>query len=111
MNLDLTAIGVLISLALNSVNLLANVRSMLSAGEKKLEEKVAKIEKDQVEHDRRIQTVEGEIKHMPDKDSFQRMQLDLTELKGQIASALKSSEATERATRRVEDFLLKRGGE
>ncbi len=111
MNLDLVTTGVLISLALNSVNLLANIRSMLSAGEKKLEARVAKIEEGQADHGSRIQTVEGEIKHMPDKDSFQRMQLDLAELKGQIASALKSSEATERATRRVEDFLLKRGGE
>lgn len=111
MMLDMTAIGVLISLALNSVNLVATLRSILSAGEKKLEGRVEKVEKNQVDHDRRIQSVESDIQHMPDKDSFQKMQLDLAELKGQINSMVKSSEATERATRRVEDFLLKRGGE
>jgi TolA-binding protein len=100
-----------LNLALSSLALLGHAKGYFSSGEKKLEGRVETLERHQVDHDRRIQSVEGEIKHMPDKDSFQKMQLDLAELKGQINSMVKSSEATERATRRVEDFLLKRGGE
>jgi len=59
-----------------------------------------------VTHDRRIQAVEAELQHMPSKETVHKLQLDLTEMKGQMASMVKSSEATERATRRVEDFLM-----
>lgn len=56
----------------------------------------------------RTQTLESELKHMPSKDMVFKLQNDLTEMKGQVATMIKSSEATERATRRVEDFLMNR---
>lgn len=59
-----------------------------------------------VGHGSRIQRLEDQIQHLPSKDTVHQLQLDLTEMKGQMTSMVKSSEATERATRRVEDFLM-----
>lgn len=58
-------------------------------------------------HASKIQKLEDEMRHMPDKETVHKLQLDMTEMKGQMNSIVKSSEATERATRRVEDFLMK----
>lgn len=57
---------------------------------------------------KRTQSLEAEIKHMPSKEMVFKLQNDLTEMKGQVMTMVKSSEATERATRRVEDFLMNR---
>ncbi len=81
----------------------------MSQGEKQLDERLSKVEAKLVEHDRRIQSVEGDMKHLPNKDTVNKLQVDMTDLKGQIALIAKSSDATERATRRVEEFLLKHG--
>lgn len=111
MIIDMTAIGVLISLALNSINILVQLRTMLSSGEKKLDERLGKVETWTSALERRVQTAEADIRHMPDKDTVQKLQVDLAEMKAQMTAMVKSSEATERATRRVEDFLIKRGAD
>lgn len=61
-------------------------------------------------HDRRIQSVEDGIKALPSKDDFHALRIDVTEIRGQVASSTKSAEATERGMRRVEEFLLNRAG-
>ncbi len=92
-----------------------HIKTWMSSGEKVLERKVEvlSVAADEVEdkltqHDRRIQTLEDEIKHLPDKDAIHQLQLDLAELSGHVATLAKSAEATERTTRRVEEFLLNR---
>ena len=57
-------------------------------------------------HASRIQKLEDELQHLPTKDAVHELQLALMKMEGQIATMVKSSEATERATRRVEDFLM-----
>ncbi|MFT4162844.1 DUF2730 family protein [Shinella sp.] len=57
-------------------------------------------------HASRIQKLEDELQHLPRKEAVHELQLALTKMEGQIATMVKSSEATERATRRVEDFLM-----
>lgn len=56
----------------------------------------------------RTQTLENEFRHMPDKDMVHKLQNDLTEVKGQVNSMVRSSEAAERSLHRLEDFLLER---
>lgn len=62
------------------------------------------------EHGHRLTQVENNVRHMPSKESVHQLQIDLTEMKGQIGVMAKSSEVTERTTRRVEDFLMSRKG-
>lgn len=106
MNLDMTAIGVLISLALNSINLIANVRTMLSAGEKKLEEKLTKAESKLIEHDRRIQTVESEIKHLPDRASTHRMELALSDMNGRFSALEEKLKPIAATSERLHELLM-----
>jgi len=105
---DVTAIAVLISLALNGINLLTQFRTMLSSGEKKLDERLGRVEDKLTKQEQRLQETEAEIRHMPDKETVQKLQIDMAEMKVQLTAMVKSSEATERATRRVEDFLMNR---
>lgn len=103
---DVTAVAILISLALNGINLLTQFRTMLSQGEKKLDERLKIVEIKQDGLGSRVQTLEGELKHLPDNEMVQKLQIDMAEMKVQLTAMVKSSEATERATRRVEDFLM-----
>ncbi|MCY1667867.1 DUF2730 family protein [Rhizobium sp. SL86] len=98
-----------LGLALAIIALLGHAKGYFSSGEKTLTARMDQSEKKLVEHDRRIQAVEGDMKHLPNKDTVNKLQVDMTDLKGQIALIAKSSDATERATRRVEEFLLKHG--
>ncbi|MCF1449979.1 DUF2730 family protein [Agrobacterium vitis] len=84
MIMDMTAIGVLISLALNSINLLTQFRTMMATGEKKLEERMVKVESKLVEYDRRIQSLESELKHLPDRGTTHRLELSMAEIAGRL---------------------------
>uniref|UniRef100_A0A7C1SX08 DUF2730 family protein n=1 Tax=Agrobacterium albertimagni TaxID=147266 RepID=A0A7C1SX08_9HYPH len=107
MIVDFTAVLPWVSGLISIITLLTLLKNILSSGEKKLGEDLSEAKKTLIAHDRRIQFVEGEIKHLPNKDTVNKLQVDMTELKGDIALIAKSSEATERATRRVEEFLLR----
>jgi phage shock protein A len=106
--MDLSIIMPWVGAALSIIALGTQIKAIISSGERKLEERVSKVEVKLIEHDRRVQAVENEMKHLPDRETVHKLQIDLTEMKGQMATMVKSSEATERATRRVEDFLLKK---
>ena len=96
-----------LGLALAVIALLAHAKSFFSSGEKTLSARMDKAESKLIQDDRRIQAMENELRHLPDKDTVNKLQIDMTDLKGQIAIIAKSSDATERATRRVEEFLLR----
>ncbi|WP_160009802.1 DUF2730 family protein [Rhizobium sp. 18055] len=78
---DITA---LIALLLSSVNLFAAIRTILSAGEKKLDERLSKAESKLVEYDRRIQALENEIKHLPDRDTTHRIEMTMAQIMGRL---------------------------
>jgi flagellar capping protein FliD len=78
---DITA---LIALLLSSVNLFAAVRTIMSAGEKKLDERLSKAESKLVEYDRRIQALENEIKHLPDRDTTHRIEMTMAQIMGRL---------------------------
>ncbi len=103
------------AIVLALIAIAGHIKTWMSSGEKDLEKSVkaltddgAAAEKKLTEHDRRIQTLEAEVRHLPNKDAVHNLQIDLTELKGHVATMAKSAEATERTTRRVEEFLLNR---
>jgi peptidoglycan hydrolase CwlO-like protein len=103
------------ALALALIALAGHLKTWLSSGEKDLEKTVKSLavdaeatEKKVIEHDRRIQGLEAEMKHLPSKDAVHQLQLDLTELKGYVATLAESAKATQQTTRRVEEFLLAR---
>lgn len=94
------------ALALSSLNLIAHLRSMMSQGEKKLDERLVKVETKLVEHDRRIQTVEGEMKHLPDRDTQHRMELQLADMNGKFAALEERLKPIAAVSIRLQEFML-----
>ncbi|CDZ61423.1 Kinesin protein [Neorhizobium galegae bv. orientalis] len=80
MTLDLTAVAAVVGLLLGFINLFTAVRTMLSAGEKKLDERVTKAETKLVDHDRRIQAIESDMKHLPDRETTHRIEMTMSEI-------------------------------
>ncbi|WP_246721468.1 Clp protease [Rhizobium leguminosarum] len=67
------------------------VKSFFSSGEKQLADRIAKVdgeteanEKKLTEHDRRIQAIESEIKHMPDRETTHRIEMTMTTIMGRL---------------------------
>nr|WP_278437065.1 DUF2730 family protein [Brucella anthropi] len=100
--IDISAIQPWTSVIATIISIGAAVYAVVTSGAKK---NAATLD----DHEHRISTIENDLKHLPSKESFYQLQIDMTELKGQIGTITKSSEATERTVRRVEDFLLKKG--
>ncbi|HAU74420.1 Clp protease [Rhizobium sp. Root491] len=84
MTLDLTSVAALVALALGLLNLFAAIRTLLSAGEKKLDERLGKVESKAIEYDRRIQSLENEVKHLPDRDTTHRIEMTMTQIMGRL---------------------------
>lgn len=58
------------------------------------------------EIDGRVQTLENDFRHLPDKDIVHRLEISMKDMQVQMAGMAASSEATARTARRVEEFLL-----
>ena len=62
----------------------ALIKSNLTSGEKELSARTAKAESKLVEYDRRIQAIEAELKHLPDRNTTHRLELSLSEIAGRL---------------------------
>lgn len=89
--MDPKDIALYLTLFLSSANAIAMVKSFFSSGEKQLGEKIAAIgteteanEKKLIDHDRRIQAVESEIKHLPDRDTTHRIEMTMMTIMGRL---------------------------
>ena len=57
------------------------------------------------DHDRRIQTVESELKHLPDKDSVMELKLSIADLKGTVGTLGESMGSISRTVHRIDEYL------
>ena len=53
----------------------------------------------------RIQAVETELKHLPDKDTVNELKLSLVELKGTVSTLSESMGSVSRTVHRIDDWL------
>jgi Protein of unknown function (DUF2730) len=106
MSFDLAVISGLVALALSSLNLIAHVRTMMSSGEKKLDDRLTKVELKLIEHDRRVQTIENEMKHLPDRDSQHRMELQLSDMNGKFTALEERLKPIAAVSIRLQEFML-----
>ncbi|MDP9590108.1 UNVERIFIED_ORG: hypothetical protein J2W19_002664 [Shinella zoogloeoides] len=90
-----------VNTALASLALLGHLKGYFSSGEKTLAERLASIDKKMderqtkaeaklVEYDRRIQTVEGEIKHLPTRDAQHQLEISLEKINGRLDTLVES---------------------
>ena len=103
--------------ALSSLALLGHLKGYFSSGEKtlseklasievKLDERLSKAETKLVEHDRRVQTVENDMKHLPDRDSQHRMELQLSDMNGKFTALEERLKPIAAVSIRLQEFML-----
>jgi len=61
-------------------------------------------------HESRIQALENDIKHLPDREMVHNLQLTLKDIQIEMASIKSATEQSTRTSRRVEEFLMSAGG-
>ncbi|MGO4558309.1 DUF2730 family protein [Mesorhizobium sp. 2RAF21] len=105
-----------ISLALSVIALMTIVYRWFTSGEKKNAEdltdhrdKVSKsleaVGQSIAAHDRRIQAVEADLKHLPDKDSVNELKLTMAKLEGTVGRLDESLSSVQRTVLRIDDWL------
>ncbi len=95
-----------LGLALAVIALLGHAKGYFSSGEKTLTERTKKAEEKLIEHDRRIQSVEGEIKHLPDRETTHRMELAMSEINGKLNVMAERLKPIEAIGERLQETLM-----
>ena len=81
----------------------------LQAIEDKVDKKVGGLGESLKGHDRRIQQVESEIKHLPSQGAVASLTVSITELNGRLSVLDSELEGLTRTVRRIDDHLRKTG--
>lgn len=82
------------------------ITTFLTSGSKENTRRIANCEKRQAELESRLQSVEDEIKHLPDRGMVHELQLTLKDIQIEMASIKAATEQSTRTSRRVEEYLL-----
>lgn len=69
-------------------------------------DKVEKLEDDHDEACSRIQSIEGELKHLPSKDSVNALLVQLERVNGKLSTQESELNSVGRTVRRIEDALV-----
>ncbi len=55
---------------------------------------------------RRVDKLDTEIQHLPDKDTVHKMEVAMAEIRGEIGQMSESAKATQRTVQRIENHLM-----
>ncbi|MBA5777461.1 DUF2730 family protein [Stappia sp. F7233] len=83
----------------------------LTARSKANEHTIGKHERKLIEHDRRIQTLESDVGHLPPKDDVHELRIALEQVRGALGRLEESHLGVTRVVNRIEIFLLDGGKE
>lgn len=87
----------------------AIIYTWLTAKSKSNATQLAKVEKDQLDIKSRVERVENELVHLPQKDDVQELKLSLVRLEGTVKEHAAISNGTAHAVQRLDEFLRKAG--
>uniref|UniRef100_UPI003980405A DUF2730 family protein n=1 Tax=Shinella sp. BYT-45 TaxID=3377377 RepID=UPI003980405A len=104
--MDLSIIMPWIGAALSIIALATQLKTIFTSGEKKLDERVTKVEVKLVEHDRRVQTVESEMKHLPDRETAHSLQLAMERIVGRLDTMDERLRPIAATNHRLQEYLL-----
>lgn len=88
------------------ISLGTSIHTFITSGSKQVGSQLKIAEKTLIDHDRRIQAVESEIKHLPDRTMVHELQLTLKDIQIEMAGVKAASEQSTRTSRRVEEWLV-----
>ncbi|WP_422371331.1 DUF2730 family protein [Hoeflea sp.] len=94
-----------LGLALAVIALLGHAKGYFSSGERQIKTDLEAVKVKLIEHDRRIQAAEGELKHLPDKDTVNDLRLTLAQLQGNVSALSESMGSVSRTVHRIDDWL------
>lgn len=97
-----------LGLILAALALLGHAKGYFSSGEKTLIARVDQAEKTVADHGRRIQSVEGEMQHLPDREAQHRMELQLTEMNGRFATFEERLRPISATSERLHELLMEK---
>lgn len=106
MIVDFASVLPWVSGLISIITLLTLLKNILSSGEKELGVRLKAVETKLIEHDRRVQTIEGEMKHLPDRDAQHRMELQLAEMNGKFAALEERLRPIAQVSIRLQEFML-----
>lgn len=102
-----------LTLILSSVAVLGHFKGWVNSGEKKLLDDVNNLkadsesyEKKLIEHDRRIQSVEGELKHLPNREMTHELQIAMERIVGRLDTMDEKLKPIASTNHRLQEFLL-----
>lgn len=104
--MDLSQLVPWLSAAALIISLGTSISTFLTSGAKENSKKLAKMEETTTALDGRVQALEGEMRHLPDKDAVHRLELTLKDLQTEIRQIGTSAEQSVRVATRVENYLL-----
>ncbi|WFE92291.1 DUF2730 family protein [Roseibium porphyridii] len=91
------------------ISLLTSIYAWLTSKAKANAEHLKAVDAKLIDHDRRVQELESEMKHLPDKDDVNDLKLSIAELRGTVGRLDESLSGVSRTVRRVEGYLMKEG--
>ncbi len=106
MTLDLQPIIVWITAALTVINFLTIIKNALSSTSKENAADIKGHTHKLTEHDRRIQTIEGEMKHLPDRESQHRMELAMAAINGRLDTLNETLKPIKATNERINELLV-----
>lgn len=106
MTFDLTVVAPIVAFLLSVIALATQVKTILSSGEKALDARVTKAESKLVEYDRRIQSMENEMKHLPDREMAHKLELAMERIAGRLDTMDERLRPIASTNHRLQEFLL-----
>jgi len=78
----------------------------LTSGAKDAAKRVGAAEKALIDHDRRVQRLEDEMKHLPDRDTAHRLELTMERISGRLDALDERIRPIAQTSARLQEFLL-----
>lgn len=99
--MDLEPLVPWLSVAALIISIGGSVTAFLTAGSKQNASRLSALES-------RVQDLESELKHLPDRAMVHELQLTLKDIQIEMASIKAATEQSTRTSRRVEEYLLQK---
>ncbi len=95
-----------LSLVIAIIAIAGHAKGWINSGEKQIKDAVEGHAKKLTEHDRRVQSLENEIKHLPDRDSQHRMEIALAQMNGRFAALEEKLKPIAATSERLHELLM-----
>ncbi|MGG4603055.1 DUF2730 family protein [Alcaligenaceae bacterium Me47] len=98
----LSPIAVMISIG-------TTIWTVLTSGSKKNAEELGEVKTELAQQERRIQRIEDELKHLPDKSTTHRLEIALEKMSGRLSSMDERLKPIAAISERMQELLISQG--